>query len=79
MGKTYFQIAKMVVLFLILCLTSISAYQLCLATRKSAIQEKSEYIRPSLIDNVEETILPENSALQQKDITINKQVDKTKQ
>lgn len=59
--RPIFQIAKMIVLFLILCLTSISAYLLCFATSKSENPEKFEYIKSYVIDKEKGTILSEDS------------------
>lgn len=69
--KPVFQIAKIVVLFLILCITSICTYQLYFVTPKSENPEKSEYIKESVIDKVEETILSVDSTSLQKDTIIN--------
>ena len=77
--RPVFQIAKIVVLLLILCVTSICAYQLCFATPKSENPEKPEYIKEPVIDKVEESILSADSTLLQNDTIINQQVANTKQ
>lgn len=77
--RPIFQIAKIIVLFLILCVTSIGTYQLCFASSKSESPEMSEYIKELVTDKVEETILLKDSTIQQNDTTINKEIDNTNQ
>ena len=74
--KPIFQIVKIVVLCLILCVTLLCAYQLCFTSSPNEASDKTDYIKEAIVEESELT--SEVSCLQEND-NINNQEDNTKE
>ena len=74
--KPIIQIIKLGILCLILCVSLFCAYQLCFTKSNSEPYPKTEYIKEEVVP-VESNVIIEDS-IEQKNDTINKQVENTK-
>ena len=74
--KPIIQIIKLGILCLILCVSLFCAYQLCFTKSNSESYPKTEYIKEEVVP-VESNVIIEDS-IEQKNDTINKQVENTK-
>lgn len=73
--KSVFQIAKFIVLCLILCVTLLCAYQLCFTSSSNEMPEVQHYIQEAIIE--EQEVESQDTTIQKKD-TIKSQEDKQK-
>ena len=73
--KSVFQIAKFIVLCLILCVTLLCAYQLCFTSSSNEMLEVQHYIQEAIIE--EQPVESQDTTIQKKD-TIKSQEDKQK-
>lgn len=73
--KSVFQIAKFIVLCLILCVTLLCAYQLCFTSSSNEMLEVQHYIQEAIIE--EQEVESQDTTIQKKD-TIKSQEDKQK-
>ena len=71
--KSVFQIAKFIVLCLILCVTLLCAYQLCFTSSSNEMPEVQHYIQEAIIE--EQEVESQDTTIQKKD-TIKSQEDK---
>ena len=63
--KSVFQIAKFIVLCLILCVTLLCAYQLCFTSSSNEMPEVQHYIQEAIIE--EQEVESQDTTIQKKD------------